>query len=228
MAVPTKEQLSTTRVGKPRRSGTRANVIRHVPTKDFVYLVSPSEIDMVAGEALPRLVQFPIDGGLLGVPGSEDGEYTWRAAVATMCERQGRILVDPHEQGLTLAAFGKEITPDPDDDPTDPRSWYVCRYRGHKGIIHMPPWCKPRVIGSRVVWDKDPAGRIDFQRQIRDKVFGGIDVEIEKIARLEAEQLAVQTEAEAKHRPTQARNAEVTRAAVTRPTTSKEAGKRRK
>ncbi len=228
MPVPTQNQMSTTRVGRPRRSSKRQNVIKHPATKDFVYLASPSEIDMVNGEALPRLIQFPIDGGLMGVPGSESGMFSWQAAVAVECERFGRVLVDPKAEGLELIAFGEKVEIDRDDDPNDPRSYYVCRYQGHKGIIHMPPWCKPRSVGSMVVWDKDPEGLTHFRRQVRDKMFGGIDSEIERLVRLKAEQDAIEIEADAKHRPTMARNAEVARKAITKPEPKPKAKPRRK
>ncbi|MBC8425135.1 hypothetical protein H8E07_13510 [bacterium] len=217
MAVPTRtESMSTTNIG-PRRAAAAADVLPMPGTKDFVLLASPSEYDMIEGEALPRLIMFPIEGGLMGVPASESGDFSWRGAVQHECERFGRVLIDPEVQGLELVAFAAKVGKShPDDDAADPRSWYVRRYKARRGMVHTKPWQRPRKLGNTVVWDRDIEGEREFRRQVRDKVLGGIDPQIEHTVRLEAERLAAQLEAEARTRPTIARNAEVAKRAVTK------------
>jgi hypothetical protein len=79
-----------------------ANLLRYPPVVDFVLLCSPTAIDFVNGEPLPRLDRVPIDPGLLGVPGvrRETDEVRWSGAVALECHNTGRILIDPARYGL--------------------------------------------------------------------------------------------------------------------------------
>lgn len=166
---------------KPR---TGSSHLKIPPRKDFVFLVSPTETDMVDGEVLPRLVRFYIDPGINGVPGverSEDAEnVNWRGAVDAECHRNGRILVDPDRYGMEVTVNGKVVRPDPEEDSRDPRTWYVKRYLGHKGYVHVSIWETPTTLGRQVLWAKDLEGEKAFRREVVKKIFGKIDDRIEK------------------------------------------------
>jgi hypothetical protein len=211
MAVPVTPEVRS----QARKAGAP---LVHPPIPDFVYLVSPSEVEMRAGEMLPRLVRFAILPGCMGVPQVRDENEPprWEGAVADHCRRSGRTLVDCARFGIRPKVDGVEVEPADGEDPADPRVWYVRRYRGHKGSIHVSVWQRPRVLGSQVLWDVDEAGMLDFRRQIVEKMFPGgtVDDQIASVVRFAAEREVAALEAEAKHNPRATYNAEVARAAL--------------
>jgi len=145
----------------------------------------------------------------------------WRGAVDVECERCGRILVDPHRYGLSVILRGQQVRPGPDEDASDPRTWYVRRYGGHKGRVHVSVWQVPRVLGAAVLWDHDDDGEIAFRREVAVKILGGIDPQVAESVRIQAEQVARRLEMDARLRPVVQPAADAARAALT--PTSKEA-----
>lgn len=205
---------------RPRAASSKMRV---APSKDFVILVSPTEIDLIDGEALPRLIRFPVEPGIMGIPGvKEFGDpVLWEPAVAFECGRTGRILVDPRRYGITIKVKGETIEPMSGEDLNDPRVHYVRRYAGHKGTVHVSVWQIPRTVGSQTNFKTDKAGETDFRRQIAKKIFGGVDSDIATKVREQAEDDAVEMEIAAKTHPRHARNAKVAKAALGKPKKTK-------
>jgi len=209
------------------RTASAAAVLRHPPIADFVYLVSPSEVELVDGELLPRLVRFGIVPGVMGVPAQRKPEdpVRWEGPVAEHCKRSGRTLVDPRRYDIVPKVDGKPVEPGPGEDPDDPRTWYVARFPGFKGPVHVSVWQRPRVLGSQVLWDVDKAGETDFRRQIVAKMFpdGTVDPQIADVVRFAAERELANLEAEARINPRMTHNAEVVKAALGPPQSTKPA-----
>ena len=222
MAVPVQHEA------RPQARKASAT-LQYPSTFDFVFLVSPNEIDMINGEPLPRLKRFPIEPGCCGVPSvkNADDPPQWDGAVANECRITGRMLVDPARYGIKPKLNGVEVEPADDEDPNDPRCWYVRRYRGHKGWIHVSLWQQPRTLGTRVLWTTDHDGEIDFRRQIIAKMFAGgeVDPQVAETVKIEVEQEVAALEAAAKHDPRMVRNAEVAKAALGTRTEGKRAPK---
>lgn len=217
MAIPKAATQSAAPAADPRLvSRTGGAAMRSPPTRDFVLLCSPTEIDFVAGVPLPRLTRFPIEPGLLGVPQirNEGDEPVWQVAVGVECERNGRILVDPARYGIKPKVSGEPVVLAAGENPADPRAWYVRRYRGHRGTIHVSAWQLPRVLGATVLWEHDTEGEIDFRKQVAEKILGGVDQTIADTVRAAARMELADLASEAKHRPRLTLNVEVARAAL--------------
>ncbi len=193
-----------------------AGVLRVLPRHDFVLLVSPSEIDLVHGKPLPRLIRFPIDPGLMGVPPVKNpgDPIQWEPAALRHCRALGRLIVDPLRYKLDITAFGQKVKPGDQEDLSDPRTWYVRSYAGYKGTVNVSVWQRPRTLGGTVIWEHDKEGEIEFLLEIAEKMFGGGDPAIKEAVLQEAKQNLRNLEDEARHRPRLQANVDAARAAL--------------
>lgn len=200
------------------RPRARSSKMRVAPRPSFVFLCSPLEVDMVDGEAVPRLIRFSIVPGVNGVPGVQKAEeelgVQWQGAVAMHCERTGRILVDPARYGLKVTLNDQGVEPNPVEDRNDPRNWYTRTYDGHKGAVNVSIWEIPRVLGNTVMWSKDKDGELAFRREIKKKILGGLDPSVKEHAVENARVELAEHEGEAKRRPALKRNVEAAKRAL--------------
>lgn len=115
---------------------------------EWRYAVSPTEMQVIAGEVLPFPAQITIRPGVNGTTATGDSSV----AEASQGSRLGRIVVPLSVQ---VVAWGAK------------RTGYLVAYDGTRGRYHVSAWQRPRRLGASIVWDVDWDGWIGFLRQLK-------------------------------------------------------------
>ena len=130
-----------------RRTRATRQVLNEPARPDFTLTHHPARGYERDGELLPLLGRMSHQRGVNNVDHNGD---TTRAEVNL--QRQGWTLLDPSTCPASMTPDGIE--------------GYVRAFDGRRGPIHVTAWERPRALGARVVWDRDPAGYTEWLRHL--------------------------------------------------------------
>jgi hypothetical protein len=113
-------------------------------------------LQMVDGEYLPDLPPIPHLEGVNGALGPGQPGTALEKARA-----KGRVVI-PHS--FRVQAWGAEV------------GGYLTRSEGTGGDYYHDVWHRPHIVGTRVFWDFDAAGWLDFRRRALRFLFENLGI----------------------------------------------------
>lgn len=139
------------------------------PSEPYLLFCSEDAFQVVGGRLLPAIADVRMRPGVLNV--DRWGGVQGLVGLMTL---QRRILIPPDRDvpawGSRVRGYNRQV----EIRTTDAR--------GNKMFAYCTIWEKPRLLGSRVIWDRDAEGWVQFLEEVHKDLLGGrIDPAVKQI-----------------------------------------------